>query len=375
MESKLTQLNNELKLFSFEKIIPVGNGRYLTGVALTDDFKLAFVLDDDSILTTSASIPTLEFDWRESELGVRVSGDTDYQYVDLKGQKGDAFTYADFTPTQLNALKGQKGDAFTYADFTPTQLNALKGQKGDAFTYADFTPTQLNALKGLKGDAFTYADFTPTQLNALKGQKGDAFTYADFTPTQLNALKGQKGDAFTYGDFTQDQLDNLTVNGKNLEFNWLGTQLGVRIEGDANYQYVDLKGEPGSGSGTPTTLKGKFPIWAEENNFLNAGTYEWAFGNGADTPPSVGVVIAMDCELTSMHLRGPSGDAEVRIVVDGIEKSSYKVEMTLGKGNADFSDNPLSIAAESRITFKTVSALNTNKPNIITAWFDYHLTA
>ena len=46
-----------------------------------------------------------------------------------------------------------------------------------------------------------------------------------------------KGDKVTKGD---------TGNtGKGLEFNWNGTQLGVRVEGDATYQYVNLKGEKG----------------------------------------------------------------------------------------------------------------------------------
>ena len=52
----------------------------------------------------------------------------------------------------------------------------------------------LASLKGEKGDAFVYANFTSEQLAALKGEKGDAFTYSDFTAEQLAALKGEKGD-------------------------------------------------------------------------------------------------------------------------------------------------------------------------------------
>ena len=33
--------------------------------------------------------------------------------------------------------------------------------------------------------------------------------------------------------------------GRNLEFTWDGTSLGVRLEGEEGYQYVDLKGEKG----------------------------------------------------------------------------------------------------------------------------------
>lgn len=36
------------------------------------------------------------------------------------------------------------------------------------------------------------------------------------------------------------------IDGKSLEFNWDGTQLGIRQEGDTLYDYVDLKGEAGN---------------------------------------------------------------------------------------------------------------------------------
>ena len=141
------------------------------------------------------------------------------------GDKGDDFTYDDFTQAQLDALKGEKGDDgddFTYDDFTQDQLDALKGDPGEDgkdFTYDDFTPTQLDGLKGEKGDKgdpFIYDDFTPTQLETLKGEKGDDgddgkdFTYDDFTNEQLESLKGEKGDDFTYDDFTEEQLEGLT---------------------------------------------------------------------------------------------------------------------------------------------------------------------
>ena len=127
-----------------------------------------------------------------------------------KGEKGDAFTYADFTPEQLADLKGETGAAFTYEMFTEEQLNALKvkgdpGEKGEAFKYEDFTPEQLEALKvtgdkGEKGDAFTYADFTQDQLASLKGEKGDAFRYEDFTTQQLEALRGPEGKQGIQGE-------------------------------------------------------------------------------------------------------------------------------------------------------------------------------
>ena len=49
---------------------------------------------------------------------------------------------------------------------------------------------------------------------------------------------GPKGDKGEQGPAGAD--------GKSLEFNWDGTQLGIRKEGESNYSYVDLKGQDGS---------------------------------------------------------------------------------------------------------------------------------
>ena len=139
----------------------------------------------------------------------------------LKGDKGDPFTYSDFTPEQLNSLKGEKGDkgdkgnkgdkgdkgepgesgkAFEYSDFTEDQLKALKGEKGD--------PGDPGA-KGDKGDPGEKGDKGDIGEKGDKGDKGDPFTYSDFTTGQLEALKGDKGDPFTYEDFTPEQIEAL----------------------------------------------------------------------------------------------------------------------------------------------------------------------
>lgn len=35
------------------------------------------------------------------------------------------------------------------------------------------------------------------------------------------------------------------ADGKSLEFTWDGTRLGIRVEGDEEYEFVDLQGPPG----------------------------------------------------------------------------------------------------------------------------------
>lgn len=58
-----------------------------------------------------------------------------------------------------------------------------------------------------------------------------------FQMLQDGELKGDKGDI-----------------GKGLEFNWQGTQLGIRVEGDTEYIYVDLRGPEGP-QGPPGTIE------------------------------------------------------------------------------------------------------------------------
>ena len=98
-----------------------------------------------------------------------------------QGEKGDAFTYEDFTTEQLAALKGEKGDT---GDMGPQGIQGEKGDKGEQ---------GIQGIKGEKGD------------KGDKGEKGDAFTYADFTDEQLAALKGEKGDT---GEVSLDYVGN-----------------------------------------------------------------------------------------------------------------------------------------------------------------------
>lgn len=100
-----------------------------------------------------------------------------------KGEKGDAFTYADFTAEQLAGLKGPKGDAFTYADFTAEQLAGLKGPKGDAFEYSDFTPAQLAALKGDPGTAATVTSTETVYQTGTSGTEAPTGTWSAAVPT------------------------------------------------------------------------------------------------------------------------------------------------------------------------------------------------
>ncbi|MBP3931740.1 MAG: hypothetical protein J6D47_19510 [Peptostreptococcaceae bacterium] len=114
--------------------------------------------------------------------------------------------------------KGEKGDAFTFEDFTSEQIESLRGEKGDmgeAFKYEDFTPEQLESLRGEKGEKGDVGD------RGDKGEKGDAFTFEDFTQDQLESLKGDKGDS-----------------GDKIELNKSNTHIQYKHEGES--EWIDL---------------------------------------------------------------------------------------------------------------------------------------
>ncbi len=129
------------------------------------------------------------------------------------GQKGDPGDKGD---------TGPKGDPFTYADFTPAQLEALRGPKGDK---GDDGP------EGPQGPAFTYADFTPEQLAALQGPEGP------------QGGTGPQGDPGPMPVFTIGTVESLEP----------GEQPYVRQRGTAAEPILDF-GIPGADGGNAKVI-------------------------------------------------------------------------------------------------------------------------
>ena len=110
--------------------------------------------------------------------------------------------------------KGEKGDPFTFEDFTQEQLDSLKGEKGDPFTYADFTEEQLEALIGPQGEAGVgVRSFIQSfKSNADGGPNIYILTLTDgrqFQITVNNGNRGSVGPAMKYDDLTEEQKKDL----------------------------------------------------------------------------------------------------------------------------------------------------------------------
>lgn len=129
-----------------------------------------------------------------------------------KGDKGDPFTYSDFTADQLAALKGPKGDQ------GPRGLDGAKGDKGETGPQGlqgNVGPQGLpgeRGLQGLQGVAGPKGDTGERGPQGLQGPigpkgdrgeqgpvgpqgpKGEPLRFSDLTPDQIAQLKGPKGD-------------------------------------------------------------------------------------------------------------------------------------------------------------------------------------
>ena len=116
------------------------------------------------------------------------------------GPKGDPFTYADFTPEQLEALKGPKGDKGEdgLSAFNIAQLNGFEG------TYVEW----LKSLKGkdgasatadnahqllLQGNVWCESASVDDVLTALIGNMGKPFPRTEFKPLTIpSVIQGQQ---------------------------------------------------------------------------------------------------------------------------------------------------------------------------------------
>ena len=96
--------------------------------------------------STIGNIPTNEDYWQ------LLSGKGDTGPQGIQGEKGDAFTYSDFTEEQLASLKGEKGDKGDKGDTGTQGIQGPQGEKGDKGDTGSQGPQGIQGEKGDKGD-------------------------------------------------------------------------------------------------------------------------------------------------------------------------------------------------------------------------------
>ena len=119
------------------------------------------------------------------------------------------------------------------------------------------------------------------------------------------------------------------------------------------------------------------PIWAEENAALGDNTYEWAFGNGANTPSNTGIAIYVPtgwtCTVVAMSAttNSASGTSVIEANINGTLQGANCNVTISGRSGTNDSFTPVSISNGDRLTFRTTTAGTNSSPSTVTAWLRY----
>lgn len=169
----------------------------------------------------------LEFQWEGTRLGVRVEGETEYQYSnDLKGEKGDR---GDIGPGNILSIgKVEKGEdpQITIEGESPEQvLNFVlpKGDKGETGEKGE------QGEKGIKGNGIVRTQFVREDNEKVYYK----FIYDDGSEFQWSTWKGEAGVSGT-GATAGDIVDTLDRTVETPE-NWLSLE---------NYRAINILDYP-----------------------------------------------------------------------------------------------------------------------------------
>jgi hypothetical protein len=255
-----------------------------------------------------------------------------------------------------------------------------------------------------------------------------------FTTLGVSGPKGDKGDVGASGDIDwKGPYDSGTTYNTNDAVEYLGTSYVSIADNNTetpsdtatNWDILAKKGDAGAGSSIVVADEGtnlpnsphttlnftgdivtatdsgsgvaeinivpKYEyiqvIWAEENAALGAGNYEWAFGNGANTPLHYGCPIYVPsgytAEIVALGLIVSSSDQTVNATVQCEVTDSSNTTYNAGSVTVDYGgtginrvvtelSTPYTVGDAYSVNFKTTAVSGTSSgPNVATAYIKF----
>ena len=198
-----------------------------------------------------------------------------------------------------------------------------------------------------------------TKIGAVHGVNTDGVatnTILYLSPDTAGAWTATKPDA-SAGEFVVPigQVVYSHVNNGIVDVNIIHFPVASDIYGGGALEYMML-------------------IWGEENSSLGSATYEWAFGNGANTPSNNGIAIYVPtgwtCTLVAMSgtINNAAGSAVIEADLDGVLQGALANVTISGRSTTNDSFTPVAIPNNTRLTFRTTTATTTTTPCTVCAW-------
>jgi len=238
-------------------------------------------------------------------------------------------------------------------------VSGPKGDKGDTGPSGDLNWT------GSYDNSTTYNIHDVVEYNGSSYVCITNGTNGDTPPSANWELVAQKGNDGAGATLTIQEEGTSITNTPHGTLNFIGAEITAS---DAGAGVCDVT----------LAIKNKYmvPIWAEENAALADNSYEWAFGNGANSGSGNGVTIYVpsgySCEIVAMSLCLRQGTATVQLVHNGTSLgNACNVQVSSGTRATNDSFTPVTIANGDLINFRTQAASGTGGPNVVTAYLEY----
>ena len=217
-------------------------------------------------------------------------------------------------------------------------------------------------------------------LNTTDSPHFDSITISQFILGTFGGGIDISGNPWSLSGTDFNIVENLTVN-QNISAFMIsgdGSQLtGIVVDWEnitgIPAGFADNVDNTSAGGDTPEYM---VPIWAEENAGLATNSYEWAFGNGANTPSDGGLTVYVpsgwNCSAISMSIRVGGGTANVTLLINGAEQlGAGCVDITSGQSATNEFPSPLYIEDNDYVNFRTKTASGTSGPCVVTVWLRY----